>query len=295
MKNLEPYREELIRPDSPFPVDIFLKDNLKENIIAHPHWHDCIEILYILDGITDQQVNNNFFRVKKNDMIILNQGDIHSTYCIAETNTRILVIKFLSGVIDRNYSPASESKYIHAFLNNSGDKIYHISDTLKNSGNIYNIMMGLYHEYTNKEPGYEIYIKGYIFQLIACLIRDGIINVYNLFEREQDFIKVDPLLKYIEKHYMDGIDLQKAADLLHLSYSYFSRYFKKVTGKTFKEYIDFVKICEVEKLILCQGMNVSQAAYAVGFSNIPSFNRVFKRVRGYLPGNLKKSKNIHKN
>jgi AraC-like DNA-binding protein len=287
---MEPYKEDLIHHNLPFPVDIFINDNLIENISANPHWHECYEILYMLEGAAEQQINNKFFKAQKHDLIILNEGDIHSTYCGQEENTKILVIKFMPEIVDSSYGKIFESKYILSFLNYKIDNIHHLTDMSKNSVKIYNLMMGLYEEFAKKDTGYEIYIKGYIYQLIACLIRDGIIKAYNQVTKENELMKLDVLFKYIEENYNSKINLKKAAAMLNLSDSYFSRYFKKITGRTFKEYIDFVKICEVEKLILSTNMNISQAAYEAGFCNVSSFNRVFKRVKGYPPGDIKKSR-----
>ncbi|HEY5585983.1 MAG TPA: AraC family transcriptional regulator [Ruminiclostridium sp.] len=287
---MEPFKEDLIHHNSPFPVDIFIRDNLIENISADPHWHECYEILYMLEGTAEQQINNKFFKAQKYDLIILNEGDIHSTYCGQKENTKILVIKFMLEIVGSSYGKIFESKYILSFLNNKSDNIHHFTDMPKNSVKIYNLMMGLYKEFTTKDTEYEMYIKGYIYQLIACLIRDGILKAYNQVAKENEMMKLDILFKYIEEHFKTKINLQKAASMLNLSDSYFSRYFKRITGRTFKEYIDFVKICEVEKLILSTSMNISQAAYEVGFCNVSSFNRVFKRVKGYPPGDIKKSK-----
>lgn len=287
---MEPYKENLINHSQHFPVDIFIQDNLRSHIMVKPHWHDCYEILYMLDGAAVQQINDKNFNAEKHDLIILNEGDIHSTYCAEGEDTRILVIKFLSDIIDGSFNRIFESKYILPFLNHKSGNIFRLSETPENSKNLYNLMMGLFQEFTGKDTGYEIYIKGYIYQLIAGLVRNGIINVYNPAVKENDMLKLDILLKYIEKNYYMKIDLKKAANMLNLSSSYFSRYFKRITGKTFKEYINFVKICEVEKHIISTDMNISQAAYEAGFTNITSFNRIFKRVRGYSPGNIKRSK-----
>ena len=286
----EAFKEEIIRRSSPFPVDIFIRDNLKENIIADPHWHECYEILYILEGRAYQQINNKHFSAHKNDLIILNEGDIHSTYCIPGENTRILVIKFLPKIIDSSYSTLFESKYILSFLNYRSESIYHLEDVSKNSAQLFKLMLGLYEEFSNKNTGYEIYIKGYILQLIASLIRSGIITAYSPGFFEQDIAKLNTVFAYVEANYNRKISLQEAASMINFSCSYFSRYFKKITGRTFKDYLDFVRIREVEKLILSGRMNVSQAAYETGFCNISSFNRVFKRVRGYSPREIIRSK-----
>ena len=287
---MEVFKEEIIRHTSLFPVDIFIRDNLKENIIADPHWHDCYEILYILEGRAYQQISNKHFLAHKNDLIILNQGDIHSTYSIPGQNTRILVIKFLPTIIDSSFSTLFECKYVLSFINYRSESIYHLQDTSKGSSQLFNLMLGLYEEFCNKNAGYEIYIKGYILQLIASLIRNGIIKAYSPVLVEQDIIKLNTVFAYVEKNYDRKISLKEVASMINFSCSYFSRYFKKATGRTFKDYLNFVRICEVEKLILSGRMNVSQAAYETGFHNISSFNRVFKRVRGYSPREIIRSK-----
>ncbi len=287
---MKPYKEELIHQNLEFPVDVFIRDNRKENITADPHWHDCCEILYIIRGTADQQVNNRYFKARKNDLVILNKGDIHSTYCDRAEDTRILVIKFLPEVVDSLYPKAFESKYILSFLHGRSESIYHLADTSKNSVKLHNLMMGLYEEFEEKQVGFELYIKGYIYQLVASLVRNGILAQYTGTGGEDGIAKLDVLFRYIEKNYNTGVNLQEAADMLNLSYSYFSRYFKRITGKTFKEYIDYVRICEAEKLILTKGINISQAAYETGFCNVSSFNRVYRRVRGYPPGHIKRAK-----
>jgi len=291
---MKPFKENLIRPDSPFPVDVFIQDNLKSHVVVNPHWHDCVEILYMLEGNAKQQVNEKFFEVTKDDIIILNEGDIHSTACAAGEDTRILVIKFLSEVLNSNFSRIFESKYILTFLHNRHHQIYHISHAVKNSSEIYHLMMGIYNEFLSKDTGYEIFIKGYIYQLIAYLIRNDMLNIYKPITKEMELKKLDKLLKYVEEHFYEEINLNMAAQILNMSYYYLSRYFKRTTGRNFKEYIDFVKVCEAEKLLLSGEMNISRIAYEVGFSNVSSFNRVFKRIRGYPPGTLKRTKTAKK-
>lgn len=287
---MEPYKENIVNNSQPFPVDIFIQDNLKSPVTVRPHWHDCYEILYMLEGTAEQQINDKYFKASRHDLVILSEGDIHSTYCVRGEDTRILVIKFMPDIIDNSYSSIFESKYILTFLNYKSSNVFHLSDTQENSKTLNDLLMGLYEEFTVKATGYEIYIKGYIYQLIACLVRNGIINPSSPVIKENDMLKLDTLLKYIENNYNSKIDLKKAANMLSLSSSYFSRYFKRITGRTFKEYINFVKICEVEKMIITKGMNISRAAYEAGFTNVSSFNRVFKRVRGYSPGDIKRSK-----
>ena len=203
--------------------------------------------------------------------MIANSGVIHDIKCTAGEEVRYLVIKFSPGVIYSSYANVFESKFKH-------------------SEDIVQLMMGIYHEFLKKEAGYEIYIKGYIYQLVACLVRNEMLGSCGPADLEKKLKKIDPLLKYIERDYAEEISLEKAANMVNMNYHYFSKYFKKAIGKNFKEYVDFVRVCEAEKLLLSEDMSITQIAYDVGFSNVSSFNRVFKRVKHYPPSAIKKSK-----
>jgi AraC-like DNA-binding protein len=290
---MDAYKENIISSDQYFPVDVFISDNLQEKIHASLHYHDCVEILYIMKGTARQRVNDQYYNTNQNDIIILKPCDIHTTDCNKNEDTKILVIKFLPQIINMDIANSFESKYIMNFLNKEQLMICHITDTLKNSQDIYNLMHGIYREFTSKETGYEIFLKGYIYQLIAYLLRSGFISSsYQNLSMEKQLKILDPLLKYIENNYKEVINLKVAAKLLNLSYFYLSRYFKKVTGQNFKEYIDFIRVCEAEKLLLSQNITITQVAYDVGFSNVSAFCRVFKRVKKYSPGSIKRAKTV---
>ena len=78
---MEAFKENILTEHLNFPVDIFIQDNMKSGISVDPHWHDCIEILYMLEGTAIQEINHKDFLIKKNDLIVLNEGDIHGTQC----------------------------------------------------------------------------------------------------------------------------------------------------------------------------------------------------------------------
>ena len=80
----------------------------------------------------------------------------------------------------------------------------------------------------------------------------------------------------------EQMTLGEIGELLNLNESYFCRLFKKATGSTFTEYLNFVRICKAEHMIK-NGASISESAYGVGFSSLSYFNRVFVRFFGENP------------
>lgn len=286
---MQPFKETIINSDQAFPFDIFIQDNRNKTVQVEPHWHDCLEILFMLRGTAHQKINDNSYTLVAQDMIIIRQGDIHSTYCSPSDDSKILVVKFLPMLLDRTGLKTFESKYITSFLNLDNPKFQRVSET-KEGSTLRGIFMGIFQEYIDKTEGYEIFIKGYIYQLIACLIRNNILKANELNINDEQFKQLEKLIDYIEKNYKYDLNLKDASKMMNFSYHYLSRFFKKTTGKNFKEYLDFVRVCEAEKLILANSFSISKIAQEVGFSDTTCFNRTFKRVRKYTPSDLKKTK-----
>ena len=68
-----------------------------------------------------------------------------------------------------------------------------------------------------------------------------------------------------------------------MSYSYFSRCFKNVTGKTFKEYLNMVRINHAQRLLATTTLSVTQVALECGYNNISYFIAVYKSLKGETP------------
>ncbi|QUI24062.1 helix-turn-helix transcriptional regulator [Vallitalea pronyensis] len=288
---MEAYKEDLITINDPFPVEVFIQNNEKAPIIVEPHWHDCIEVLYILEGQARQQVNEQTFYVETGDVLVISKGDIHGTWCERNDVCKILVLKFLPDVIKS--ASIYDSKYIHAFLQNKKSGMHYLKKDAFKKSNIRECFMGVLQEYENKELAHEIFIKGYIHQIIAILIRNGTLTIYPQLPQEDELQLINPLIVYIERHYDERITLQQAANMVNMSYYHFSRYFKKVTGRNFKEYVDFVRVSEAERRLISSNKLISEIAYEVGYNNLSSFNRVYKRIRGYPPSKLNRAKTDH--
>ena len=67
-----------------------------------------------------------------------------------------------------------------------------------------------------------------------------------------------------------------------LSLYYFCREFKKSTGKSPKKFIIYQRI-EKAKELLRRDFKITDIAINVGFNDLPSFNKQFKKIIGMTP------------
>jgi two-component system, response regulator YesN len=94
---------------------------------------------------------------------------------------------------------------------------------------------------------------------------------------------------YIEKHYQQDVSLDTLADKLGITRSYLSTYFKEKTGIYFVDYVNRVRINLAKELLMNTDIKIQDAAAQVGYQNINSFNRMFKKFTGVTPSEFRKA------
>lgn len=257
-----------------------------ENTISLPHWHTYIELLYLLDGETEIQIGAKQYFGRPGDFYIINSNEVHHTLsCEPGKNFRHLVIQFDPGLIYPGASSMYEVKYILPFLTSSTNSYICIDgDSLKEIKDILNHIL---EEYEGRKPGYELEIKGCILRIFAWLVRNSYVDLLDEKPIEH-LIEMKELLYYIEKHYQDSISLEMAAGMVSMSPSHFCRLFRKITGKTYVSYLNFIRLREAEKQLILTNDTVAEIAANVGFANVTYFNRIFKREYGLTPIALRK-------
>ena len=89
--------------------------------------------------------------------------------------------------------------------------------------------------------------------------------------------------EYISRHFSEDISLAVIADELHVNTSYLSTLFRQVTGITFKEYLNRVRVEEAARLLSNTDYSVMEIAVACGYRDQSYFTKVFKKMTGLTP------------
>ena len=77
--------------------------------------------------------------------------------------------------------------------------------------------------------------------------------------------------------------MAQAAATVNMSYSHYSRQFKRIMGRSFREYINAVRISAAENLLLTTDMSVTDIALASGFATSSHFIESFKKHKKITP------------
>ncbi|SMF90838.1 two-component system, response regulator YesN [Paenibacillus uliginis N3/975] len=99
--------------------------------------------------------------------------------------------------------------------------------------------------------------------------------------------KLQVIQQFIDQHLADNITSIDMARYLFLNPSYFSRYFKRMTGLTFTDYVHQYKMKVATNMMKMSNQNLESLAVGLGYSDRTYFSKVFKKYVGSTPSEYK--------
>ncbi|MEZ4901288.1 MAG: AraC family transcriptional regulator [Spirosomataceae bacterium] len=95
--------------------------------------------------------------------------------------------------------------------------------------------------------------------------------------------RVAQLMDFIQQNFRTEITLEKAASIAGLQLHSFCRFFKRLTHRTFSDFINEVRIDFACQLLQHSDLPITQIAFEAGYGNISYFNRSFKKIHKLTP------------
>lgn len=123
------------------------------------------------------------------------------------------------------------------------------------------------------------YIKQYILQ-----------SLLNWME-EKKYVETRPIKvakQYISDNYYKALTLDIVSKEIGFNATYFSSMFKKETKMNFLDYLKKIRVENAKNLLLNTDQTVEDISYAVGYSDIKYFSRLFKKLTGLTPTEFRK-------
>ncbi|WP_419884295.1 AraC family transcriptional regulator [Paenibacillus sp. B-A-8] len=267
---------------SNFPFTVIVSDNI--DFLAH--WHNDLELVYVFEGSIRMGINSETRVLEAGDMAICSSGDIHY-YESKDGSSKIMMVIFNPSLIGFPGGWPLNVRLTSPFI----DKCLVIrEDEVAINNRLSAIMQELMREYNQKLEYHEQLIIGLLHEWSGLILRHvplDKINPQKDKRRITNMKVMQEVLEYLDVNYMHSITLADAARQANMSLFYFSRFFKRISGMSYIAYLSNIRVNQAEQLLLTTDKSILEIALECGFTNIRTFNRVFKQIKQRTPSELR--------
>lgn len=102
-------------------------------------------------------------------------------------------------------------------------------------------------------------------------------------ERANGFDRINKTYDFVSKNYRGEISVGAIADQLGLTENSFCRFFKKMTQRSFIQFVNEYRINKAAESMHLEDKKVGEVMYESGFNDPSFFNRQFKKYKGVSP------------
>lgn len=94
---------------------------------------------------------------------------------------------------------------------------------------------------------------------------------------------------FVEQSYSDQLPLRVVARVAGMEKKAFSRFFREKAGIPFSHWLAKIRVEKAKMLLQTQNFSVTEVAFAVGYQDLTTFERAFKRLNQVTPRQFKHS------
>lgn len=248
------------------------------------HIHNVFEILLVLDGNLKCFIGDEEKNIKKNDILLFNNMDLHRVVPVEKDCFHRYVLwfdpEFISGLSTQEID-LLECFYFRPFPMSQILSLKESDTTILFS--LLNLFMELSQNKNKDNYGQELKCQLLLGQILL-FINSRYRLQYNIESTNMisEYKLIYTSISYIHANLHNILTVDFLAKQAYLSSRCFGSVFFSVTGYTPKQYIINCRIQKAKYLLLL-GMRVEAVCEKTGFNNLSNFSRTFKKHTGVSP------------
>lgn len=246
------------------------------------HVHSHYEFYYLYSGTCVFSVNGTLYSLSAGDAFLVVPNDQHHTHYEGEVLCERTTVYFYNDILSSPFF--SKHPELTELLSASGK----IAIKKDKQPVITTILQQMCTENEQADDNTLSVLSLQLYQLLLQLKR------YGIFYREQSETTlslsedIERVKEYIHMNYRLPITLDEVAEKANLSPTYLSKKFRRVTGVTFKEYLNYIRIRKASQALLTTDDPIAQIAADCGFNGSNYFKDIFRKTTGYSPREFRK-------
>ncbi len=272
------YKYEIVNYQKNVPARILNLNLSSETYKTELHWHREPEIVYVLEGAAECPKNGETTIVKEGEIIFFNSEDVHLVRPVSGGKAKLLCVQL-------------SFEYMRLFCKPIDSIIFDIERKPEVKPELVEVLNRIAELDSDSDDYVSLLQISYVNRIYYLLMKHCICfkrSTNNMIIPKRDFSYAKTAIAYINENFKKEIPLNEIANVVNLSPSYFSKYFKSITQISFSEYLANLRLENAIQDMLNKNLTVSAAAIENGFANVKSLITQCKKVYGLTPAQYKK-------
>ncbi|EIV2906463.1 helix-turn-helix transcriptional regulator [Citrobacter braakii] len=256
-------------------------NRMKDMPANYYHWHQCVEILSVSQGVGIALMEHQQYTVKPGRIFIFPPGKLHKVF--VEQDARNIyhrtTLHFNAPQIEQYLRDFPRQQMLLRQLCARGEKarVFDVGDVQP----VIETLLSRFEEQI-KSKSFSISDSAFlVMQLISLLPHQAQATGQNTFSVS--------IIRWIETHFHQRCSLEDIASEMGCSRGHASRRFHEETGGTIQEYLMMRRIRQACELLLHTNSSVRDIAAQVGFSEYAWFITCFRKNMGKTPLQYRKT------
>lgn len=259
-------------------------DASKKNTDNIWHYHPEIELVYINGGAGKRRIGSHISYYTEGDLILIGSNLPHCGFTDKFTgNKNEILVQMKNDFLGQTFFNIPEMKKIQNLLEVAKGGIAF-------SGSTKQILGNKMEDLDNQNDFERILSILHILNELALSNEFKVLNAegFSLETEVKDNDRINIIFNYVKNNFQEDIPLIEIADMVSMTVPSFCRYFKKITNKTFVQFVNERRLVHASKLLTEQTMSITEVCFECGFNNFSHFNKSFNAFAGQNPSEYRK-------
>ena len=248
------------------------------------HHHPEYELVYVKKGVGEHRIGNHMSYYEDGTLLFIGPDIPHLPFLnYQHVDNYEIVIQLNADFMGEGFLDRPEMRAIQQLFQRSHHGIIFeaaVADQAEEQLN----------EILKAAPFRKLLLLLDLFQGLAETKAYRLVNpgTASLAIAPGDFNRINSVYALIAERYQEEIKLEEAAQLASMTVPAFCRLFKKLTSRTFTQFLNEYRISKSVQMLNSEDQPISAVAFACGYNSLSYFNRQFRNITGHKPTEYRK-------
>lgn len=251
---------------------------------AFCHWHEDMEVIYIIDGAMEYYVNGNYLNLVPGDTLIVNSGRLHYGYSSTGSECNFYCYLFHSTLIAANKKLMQ--KYIAPVTQTTQTDywLFH-KDELINQ-----IILAIYDKKEFHSDSYELEVLELFHQLWKYLFQHTSAKQVNENSSDAELIAQRNMVSFIYQNMSGPLSLDTIAASGNVCRSKCCQIFRHHLGQPPMDFVNAYRLECSKQLLESTSLSITEICTSCGFNHLSYFSKQFQLKYGCSPREYRKAR-----